>query len=92
MLLHCPVCGPREEEEFVYGGDATALRPEQPQEVSDKDWTGFVYLRTNPKGPHREFWFHRFGCRRWLTVERDTVTHRIGSIVESALRRKEDAR
>jgi heterotetrameric sarcosine oxidase delta subunit len=84
MLLHCPVCGSREEDEFVYGGDATILRPTHPQELSDKDWTDFVYIRTNPKGAHREFWFHRFGCRRWLTVERDTVTHKIGAIRLSA--------
>lgn len=89
MLLRCPVCGMREEDEFVYGGDAAAVRPENPDALSDVEWTAFVYLRHNPKGGHREFWFHRFGCRRWLIVERNTVTHKVGAIVESASSNKD---
>ena len=84
MLLHCPVCGTREEDEFVYGGDAAAIRPRDPHLLSDQTWTDFIYVRANPKGAHREFWYHGFGCRRWLTVERHTVTHQIGTIRLSA--------
>ena len=28
----------------------------------------------NPDGPTTERWFHAAGCRRWLTVRRDTTT------------------
>ncbi len=33
-------------------------------------------VRTRP-APQRERWFHAYGCRRWLTLRRDTVTNRI---------------
>ena len=36
-----------------------------------------VYLRENAPGPQEERWFHAFGCRRWVTVTRDTVENRI---------------
>jgi sarcosine oxidase, subunit delta len=77
MLIPCPHCGPRDEDEFSYGGDATVLRPPDPESLSDEEWTSFLFLRDNPRGLHREHWFHRFGCRRWIAIERDTVTHRI---------------
>ena len=31
----------------------------------------------NAPGPQRERWFHAFGCRRWVSLTRDTVTNRI---------------
>jgi sarcosine oxidase subunit delta len=34
-------------------------------------------MRTNPRGLHREQWFHAAGCRQWFNVERDTVSYRI---------------
>jgi heterotetrameric sarcosine oxidase delta subunit len=92
MLLQCPICGPRDEDEFAYGGDASIIRPKNPEALSDSEWADFVYFRDNPKGRHREFWFHRFGCRCWLTVERDTVTHSIGTVVLSAEPHKDNTR
>ena len=37
----------------------------------------YVYLRDNPAGALREYWYHGAGCHSWLVVERDTRTHRI---------------
>ncbi len=37
----------------------------------------YVYLRNNPAGPHREYWYHGAGCQSWLVVTRDTRTHEI---------------
>lgn len=37
----------------------------------------YVYFRENPRGPHSEYWHHVGGCRAWLKVRRDTVTHEI---------------
>jgi heterotetrameric sarcosine oxidase delta subunit len=79
MLIPCPHCGQRDEHEFTYGGDATVLRPADPEALSDKEWTSFLFLRDNPLGAHREHWFHRFGCRRWITIERDTLNHHIAA-------------
>jgi heterotetrameric sarcosine oxidase delta subunit len=77
MLIPCPFCGPREHAEFTYGGDATVRRPRQEQPAWDPDWQAYVYERANPCGRHREFWQHVGGCRQWLVVTRDTLTHEI---------------
>lgn len=33
-----------------------------------------AFIRKNPEGPTVERWFHTYGCRRWLTLRRDTRT------------------
>jgi heterotetrameric sarcosine oxidase delta subunit len=74
MLIPCPVCGLRDHGEFLYGGDATVVRPA----ISDPDpahWSAYVYDRDNPRGPHREYWQHVHGCRSMLLVKRNTDTH-----------------
>ena len=74
MLIPCPVCGKRDHGEFTYCGDATVVRPD----IADSDpahWAAFVYDRGNPRGPHAEHWHHVHGCRHWLQVTRDTLTH-----------------
>ena len=37
----------------------------------------YVYNHANPKGWVREQWWHERGCRRWIIVERNTLTHEI---------------
>lgn len=86
LLIVCPHCGRRNEDEFVYGGDATVTRPRDPAAVSDADWLSHIYLRDNPKGPHTEWWYHMHGCGAWLAVSRDTVTHRITGVVSARAR------
>lgn len=76
MRIPCPLCGERALEEFTYLGDATVRRPDAAEEDLGA-WHAFVYLRDNPRGPHREFWHHLHGCRAWLEVERDTATHEV---------------
>jgi len=46
-------------------------------DVSDKDWADYLFYRVNPKGVHFERWLHRFGCRQWFNVARNTLTHEI---------------
>lgn len=75
MLIPCPWCGPRDENEFHYGGQADVSYPADPQAVSDEDWAQFLFYRNNPKGVFAERWSHQAGCRRWFTVHRDTVTN-----------------
>ncbi|MFI7614029.1 sarcosine oxidase subunit delta family protein [Nonomuraea terrae] len=75
LLIECPHCGPRDETEFHYGGQAGVAYPAG--EVSDEEWAAYVFLRDNPKGWFRERWFHVHGCRTWFAVERHTVTHEI---------------
>jgi methylglutamate dehydrogenase subunit B len=79
LLIPCPYCGPRDQVEFSYGGDATAERPADPLRVPPQEWDDYVYLRDNPRGPHEELWQHHAGCRAWLRVMRDTLTHEISA-------------
>ena len=37
----------------------------------------YVYVRDNPAGAFEELWYHAQGCRTWLRVRRDTVSHAI---------------
>ena len=78
LRIHCPVCGTRDETEFTYGGDATKRRPEMDSNDTAA-WLDYVFDRGNPRGPHKEFWHHSMGCRQWLIVERDTLTHEFAS-------------
>ena len=77
LLIHCPWCGPRNEDEFSYGGEAHIVRPAAPEAESDAQWADYLFMRTNRKGLSLERWVHTHGCGRWFNVARDTVTHRI---------------
>jgi heterotetrameric sarcosine oxidase delta subunit len=80
LLIACPWCGPRAEEEFTCGGEAHIARPADPAAASDADWAGYVFMRRNPKGLHYERWCHSHGCRRWFHVARDTATNAIQAV------------
>jgi heterotetrameric sarcosine oxidase delta subunit len=73
FYIECPNCGSRSYHEFHFGGE---LRPYEPEADVDRDYTN-VWLRDNLDGPQVERWFHHAGCRRWLTIERDTRTNTV---------------
>lgn len=72
--LDCPNCGPRSYHEFSFGGE---LRDYDPDASTNEDYAS-TWLRANAGGPQGERWFHFAGCRRWLTVQRDTRTNVVG--------------
>lgn len=78
LRIDCPICGVRDETEFTYEGDATVARPDT-DEADPGVWHDAVFIRDNPRGPHREYWQHVHGCRSVLVVERDTLTHDIAA-------------
>lgn len=79
MRLTCPYCGERDIREFTYLGDAALCeRPDDPTDLAA--FHDYVHLRDNPAGPHRELWQHSAGCRAWLVVTRETVSHRVFSV------------
>ena len=80
LLIRCPWCGPRPESDFAYGGEAHIARPERPEKLTDAEWGEYLFMRTNPKGAHREQWCHVAGCRRWFDAERDTVSYAFGAV------------
>jgi heterotetrameric sarcosine oxidase delta subunit len=77
LLIRCPWCGPRDETEFRYGGEAQVARPADPAALDDAAWAEYLFMRNNPKGWFRERWVHAAGCRQWFNVLRHTVTHEI---------------
>ena len=77
LLIECPWCGPRDESEFSYGGEAHIVRPPEPDRLTDEEWADYLFMRENPRGRHLEQWCHVHGCRQWFNAERDTVTSEI---------------
>jgi heterotetrameric sarcosine oxidase delta subunit len=77
LLIACPYCGPRDEIEFRYGGQAHVAYPTDDRAIDDAEWGRFLFFRANPKGRFAERWVHAHGCRRWFNAVRDTVTHEI---------------
>lgn len=71
LLVACPTCGERPFTEFTFGGELRDVS--SPDSASD---FARVYLRDNLAGVQRERWFHQLGCRRWVTLARDTATDR----------------
>ncbi len=71
--IACPNCGSRPFTEFWFGGEH---RPFIDAQDLDEDFAR-VWFRENVAGRQSERWYHYAGCRRWLTVERDTVTNKI---------------
>lgn len=88
-LVPCPHCGQRPKEEFTIKG-AALRRPGAGAAASD--WLDYVYLRDNPRGAYEEYWHHTSGCRRWIILTRDTVTHEVVASCDAADRPRLGAR
>jgi sarcosine oxidase subunit delta len=82
LLIPCPYCGPRSEEEFSYGNEAHIARPKEPDKLDDAEWAEYVFMRSNTMGVFLERWMHAHGCRRWFNVARDTVSYDILAVYE----------
>lgn len=90
MRIACPFCGERENGEFTYLGDAKPERPAMGAHdamVASADpaaeaaaFYDYVYLRDNVAGQMSEYWYHGGGCRSWLIVERNTLSHEISAV------------
>ena len=77
MSIGCPYCGPRNQDEFVHGGQAHIQRPQEPEAVSDETWARYQFVRDNPCGLHLERWQHLYGCGQWFHLARDTLSDEI---------------
>lgn len=85
QLFPCPFCGPRDETEFHFGGEAGKHRPEPAADVSAEKWAEYLHFEANPKGPSREIWVH-LTCGEFFLMGRDTLTHEVTG--STALRRE----
>ncbi|MGB3643267.1 MAG: sarcosine oxidase subunit delta [Mesorhizobium sp.] len=75
QLFPCPFCGPRDEREFHYGGEAGNLRPDG-LDVSPDRWADYLHMHANLKGATKEIWVHTT-CGEFFAMERDTVVHTV---------------
>ena len=66
LLIDGPYCGPRDQSEFSNGGEAHVKRPDGSQEISDREWGGYVFFCSNPQGLFFERLGYSHGCRKWV--------------------------
>jgi sarcosine oxidase, subunit delta len=73
--IPCPTCGDRPLDEYRFGGEI----PNVPDTVvgTNERNVDYTWYFNNPDGSTVERWFHEFGCRRWLTLHRDTTLDRV---------------
>jgi sarcosine oxidase subunit delta len=72
LKIPCPTCGRRPSTEFTWGGELRPLVSPDPESDFER-----VFLPENVQGPQEERWFHLLGCRRWVTVTRDTTSNEV---------------
>ena len=82
MRITCPFCGARDVGEFSYLGDASLTRPQA--NAPQDEMFDYVYLRDNIAGEMDESWYHGGGCRAWLKIRRNTLTHEILAVAAAA--------
>ena len=83
-LITCPHCGVRTSDEFYVKGDASKSRPDAIGEHTMDRWHDYVHLRDNVRGRIAEYWHHTGGCRQWLVVERDSISHEIYGVTSAS--------
>ena len=64
----------RDQSEFTYGRE---VAPVPALDANAAEWQRFIFERDNPCGAHAEWWHHNNGCRQWLDIVRDTMTHEV---------------
>ncbi|HKM75841.1 MAG TPA: sarcosine oxidase subunit delta [Candidatus Bathyarchaeia archaeon] len=74
MMIRCPNCSERSAYEFHFAGEVLK-RPLV--EASDQDWYNYVYGRKNIHGVQKEWCYHRFGCKKWFLLVRDTSNNHV---------------
>ncbi|MEE4239191.1 MAG: sarcosine oxidase subunit delta [Anderseniella sp.] len=79
-LINCPHCGKRTTDEFYIKGDASKVRPTAIGDGTMDQWHDYVHIRDNVRGRIAEHWHHTGGCRQWLVVERDSMTHEVYAV------------
>ncbi|WP_419908609.1 sarcosine oxidase subunit delta [Hoeflea sp.] len=91
LLIYCPYCQEeRPELEFRHAGEAHIARPSDIKAISDEEFEGFFFIRSNPKGVTFERWWHVHGCGRFFNAVRDTVTDKIIMTYEAGKPRPTD--
>lgn len=77
FCLTCPNCGARDVSEFRYGGQI--LPAHEVYRYGGLKPEGAPAASGNLPEVHKERWYHRLGCRRWLVAERNVQTNTVTS-------------
>ena len=72
--IHCPINGPRPQQEFAYGGEVREMP--DPTAASDAQWADYVFNRSGEPAIKREWWYH-IASGTWFIAERDNVSDEI---------------
>lgn len=75
LQINCPWCGPRDQSEFAYAGEADIVRPADPSALTDAEWAQYLFMRKNTQGDYREQWYHIHGCQQFFIAQRNTTTN-----------------
>ncbi|MEP0074214.1 MAG: sarcosine oxidase subunit delta [Marinomonas sp.] len=73
-LMTCPLNGPRNITEFVYGGEVKDMPNHKT--CSDKEWADYVFFSDNTIKVIQEWWFHS-PSGYWFIAERHTGSDEI---------------
>ncbi len=75
LLIPCPHCGPRNQEEFAYERSLdSVVHLDDAPDVA----IAALYSRANLRGEDHEIWSHT--CGQWLRLTRDRMTHAIRAV------------
>ena len=78
LSIPCPWCGPRDETEFRYGGQAGIAYPADPDALTDAEWAEYLFMRDNPKGAlARALGATPPAAGAGSTLTRDTLTNEV---------------
>ncbi|MGI9299390.1 MAG: sarcosine oxidase subunit delta [Luminiphilus sp.] len=66
-IMNCPLNGPRNISEFVYGGQVKAMP--DPTQSSDNAWAEYVFYEKTEIGLVLEWWLHS-PSSYWFIAER----------------------
>jgi sarcosine oxidase subunit delta len=73
-IMHCPLNGPRNIQEFVWMGDVKKV-PDQAN-CSDAEWTDYLFIEDNIAGEVDEWWLHA-PSNYLFVARRNTLTDEI---------------
>jgi sarcosine oxidase subunit delta len=73
-IIHCPLNGPRNASEFLWGGEVREMP--DPDRAGAAEWADYVFLHANEAGVVREWWCH-VPTAFWFIADRDTRTDEI---------------
>jgi len=79
-IIHCPLNGPRNAQEFVCGGEvkfppAESAAPSDAADLEEntRGWVDYIFMEENRAGVVREWWCH-VASGYWFIAERDTIS------------------